>query len=129
MLDTNICIYAMKRDERVLARMLTHTPAQIHISVVTEAELRLGAAKSSRPQTLEALENFLAPIQIVDFCSSDTETYASVRSMLEGSGTPIGPLDTLIASHALAREMIMVTNNSAEFARVQGLTLENWAVR
>jgi len=128
MLDTNICIYAMKRNESVLKNLLSRTPAQIHISIVTESELRFGAAKSAVPEkTLSAIENFLAPISIVDFTRDDAIAYADVRADLERRGTPIGPLDTFIAAQALARDFILVTNNQAEFKRVKGLHVENWA--
>ena len=129
MLDTNICIYAMKGHEKVLERLLAHPPSHIVLSVVTESELRFGAAKSTAPaKTLAALEHFLAPIHVVEFGSSDAAVYASVRATLERSGKPIGPLDTFIAAHALSRGMTLVTNNASEFQRVPHLHLENWAV-
>lgn len=117
----------MKRHEVVLGELLSRKPADVHVSVITEAELRFGAAKSASPKkTLNALENFLAPLQIVDLASSDTITYASVRAHLEKAGTPIGPLDTFIAAHALARGMTLVTNSLKEFRRVPRLKTENW---
>lgn len=128
MLDTNICIYAMKGNELVLKSLIARKPTQIHLSVVTEAELRFGAAKSSAPdRTLAALENFLGPLTVVDFSSDCARAYAEVRARLERAGTPIGPLDTLIAAHALSQRMTLVTNNVGEFQRVPGLKIENWA--
>ena len=128
MLDTNICIYAMKGNELVLKSLIARKPTQIHLSVVTEAELRFGAAKSSAPErTLAALENFLAPLTVVDFSSDCARTYAEVRATLERAGKPIGPLDTLIAAHALSQRMTLVTNNVGEFQRLPGLRIENWA--
>jgi tRNA(fMet)-specific endonuclease VapC len=126
-LDTNICIYAMKRHETALKHLLSCTPGQIHVSVVTESELRFGASKSKAPtRTLAALECFLAPLNVLDFSSRDAITYAGVRAQLERKGTPIGPLDTLIAAHALSREMTLVTNNISEFKRVSDLKTSNW---
>ncbi len=127
LLDTNICIYALKGNERVLGNLLSRTPGEVHVSVITEAELRAGAGKSSSPvKTLRLLENFLAPLQIIDFTSADAVAYGRVRARLEVAGTPIGPLDTLIGAHAVARRLTLVTNNRREFSRIAGLAIENW---
>ena len=128
LLDTDTCIYALKRDERVIERLLATARVDIALSVITEAELRTGAAKSSSSaKTVQLVENFLSPIARVEFTSDDAITYAAVRSKLEKAGTPIGPLDTLIAAQAVARKLILVSNNEREFGRVAGLTIENWA--
>ena len=127
LLDTDTCIYALKRNESILRHLLSTAREEVAISVITEAELRTGAAKSSSPvKTLHLIENFLDPITILDFTSDDAIAYAGVRAKLERAGTPIGPLDTLIASHAVARKLLLVTNNEREFRRVAGLQLENW---
>jgi tRNA(fMet)-specific endonuclease VapC len=98
------------------------------VSVITEAELRTGAAKSSSSvKTLHSIENFLRPLTLIDFTSDDAIVYAAVRAKLERAGTPIGPLDTLIAAQAVARKLIVVSNNDREFRRVAGLTVENWS--
>jgi len=128
LLDTDTCIYALKRNEDVLRRLLSTPREEVAISVITEAELRTGAAKSSSPaKTLRLIENFLRPLAIVDFTSEDAVVYAAVRAKLERAGTPIGPLDTLIASHAVARKLTLVSNNEREFRRVTGLSVENWS--
>jgi tRNA(fMet)-specific endonuclease VapC len=128
LLDTNICIYALKQHPGVLAKLLAQSRADVALSVITEAELRTGAAKStSAAKTLRLLENFLRPLRIVDFVSDDAVAYASVRARLERAGTPIGPLDTLIAAQAVARKLVLVSNNEREFRRVSGLRVENWA--
>ena len=128
LLDTDTCIYALKQERGVLERLLAHARADIAVSVITEAELRTGAAKSSAPtKTARLVENFLRPLTVTEFTSSDAATYAKVRAKLERAGTPIGPLDTLIASQALARELKLVSNNEREFGRVSGLAIENWA--
>lgn len=122
-----MCVYALKGKAPVLDRLLSHAPTAISVSVITEAELRAGAAKSSSPvKTLRSIENFLRPLQILPFTSEDAAIYGRVRARLETAGTPIGPLDTLIGAHALARRMTLVTKNELEFARIAGLTLENW---
>jgi tRNA(fMet)-specific endonuclease VapC len=128
LLDTDTCIFALKRKHGVAERMVAHARASIHLSVITVAELRAGAAKSASPaKTTRLLESFLAPLDVLDFTAEDAHRYGQVRTKLEKAGKPIGPLDTLIASHAVARGFILVTNNTAEFKRVPDLALENWA--
>ena len=127
LLDTNICIYALKQNQSVLERLLAEKPIDVGLSVITEAELRTGAAKStSSSRTMRLLENFLRPLTVVDFTSDDARAYASVRAKLEQAGTPIGPLDTLIAAQAVARKLTLVSNNEREFKRIAGLRIQNW---
>jgi len=128
LLDTDTCIYALKQSPAVLKNLLARSPEDIAVSVITEGELRTGAAKSaSAAKTLRLVENFLRPIAILEFTSGDAVSYAQVRAKLERAGTPIGPLDTLIAGHAVARKLILVSNNQREFGRVTGLQVQNWA--
>ncbi len=128
LLDTDTCIYALKRNETVIGRLLATRREDVVVSVITEAELRTGAAKSSSPlKTLRLIENFLRPLTLIDFTSEDAIAYAAVRAKLERAGTPIGPLDTLIAAQAIARRLTVVSNNVREFRRVAGLTIENWS--
>jgi len=128
LLDTDTCIYALKQNENVLRQLLSTPREDVLVSVITEAELRTGAAKSSSAvKTLHLIENFLSPLFLIDFTSDDAIVYASVRAKLERAGTPIGPLDTLIASQAVARKLTLVSNNEREFRRVAGLTIENWS--
>ena len=128
LLDTDTCIYALKQHARVLERLLATDREDVAVSVMTEAELRTGAAKSSSPgKTLRLVENFLQPLTIVEFTSADAIVYAQVRARLERAGVPIGPLDTLIASQALGRKLTLVSNNEREFSRVGGLSIENWS--
>jgi len=128
LLDTNICIYALRQDETVLGQLLSQSPADVAVSVITEAELRTGAAKSkAATKTMRLVDNFLRPLTVFDFTSADAAAYATVRAKLERAGTPIGPMDTLIAAQAAARKLILVSNNEREFGRVSGLRLENWA--
>lgn len=128
LLDTDTCIYALKQNEAVLQGLLAQSPQDVAVSVITEAELRTGAAKSaSAARTLDRVENFLRPLAILDFTSTDAVSYAQIRARLERAGTPIGPLDTLIAAQAVARKLVLVSNNQREFARVRGLQIQNWA--
>jgi tRNA(fMet)-specific endonuclease VapC len=128
LIDTDTCIYALKRNEKVLRQLLSTPREEVAVSVITEAELRTGAAKSSSPvRTLHLIENFLNPMTVLDFTSDDAVTYANVRAKLERAGTPIGPLDTLIASQAVARRLTLISNNEREFRRVASLNVGNWS--
>jgi tRNA(fMet)-specific endonuclease VapC len=127
LLDTDTCIYALKGMASVVATLLAKSRADVAVSVITEAELRVGAAKSSSPvKTARLVENFLRPLAILEFGSADARAYARVRARLERAGTPIGPLDTLIAAQAVERKLVVVSNNEREFRRVAGLRVENW---
>jgi len=127
MLDTNLCIYAIKhRPPEVIAALRAHESAGLGLSSITVAELYFGVAKSGSARNLSALEQFLAPLELADFDRSAAAAYGPLRAALEAAGTPIGPLDTQIAAHALALGVTLVSNNTREFARVPGLRLENW---
>ena len=129
MLDTNICIYAIKKKpEKVLQRLLNHIDDGICISSITLAELEYGMKHSSHPEKNEqALIRFLAPINILPFGAAAASKYGEIRAYLQGKGTPIGPLDMLIAGHARAEGVTLVTNHVREFERVPDLDIENWA--
>lgn len=128
MLDTNICIYAIKhRPAAVLDALRTHEAAGIGLSAISAAELQFGARKSGSARNLAALAQFFEPLEIADFDPAAAQAYGTVRAALEARGTPIGPLDTLIAAHALALDVMLVTHNTREFARVPGLRVADWA--
>lgn len=129
MLDTNICIYVMKnRPERVLERFRKELDRGICISSITLAGLEYGMKHSSNPvKNEQSLLKFLLPLSILPFGQAAASAYGEIRAYLQRKGTPIGPLDMLIAAHARAENMILVTNNVREFERVPGLELENWA--
>ena len=128
MLDTNICIYAMKnKPEKVLARLKKEMDGGIAISSITLAELEFGMKNSSNPvKNEQALLKFLFPLSVLPFDSAAAYEYGDIRAFLQKQGTPIGPNDMLIASHARAEGLTLVTNNTREFERVPGLMLENW---
>ena len=129
MLDTNICIYVINaRPPGVLERFRREQLGGIGVSSVTAAELAFGVAKSGSSRNREALEMFLAPLEVLPFDDSVIWHYADLRAALERRGEPIGALDTMIAAHALASNTTLVTNNAREFSRVSGLSLEDWAV-
>lgn len=129
LLDTDICIYiAKRRPAGVLARLERLRPGDVGMSVVTHLELVYGAYKSRQTETnmthIQQLSH-LIPVQALD--ASAAVHYGKLRAGLEKSGSLIGAYDLLIAAHALALQLILVTNNVREFQRVQGLRLENWA--
>ena len=128
MLDTDICIYTINnRPPYVLKAFREHESAGLGISSVTAAELFFGVARTASQRNLDALRRFLSALEIADFDAGAAEVGGSLRSWLAGQGTPIGPYDTLIAAHAQALGVTLVTNNTREFERVPGLRIENWA--
>ncbi|MBA2375388.1 MAG: type II toxin-antitoxin system VapC family toxin [Actinomycetota bacterium] len=129
-LDTNICIYLIRgRSPEALDRFEEFEVGEVGVSVVTVSELRYGVEKSARVEkNREALERFLLPLEIMDFDLDATSAYGRVRANLEKNGTPIGPLDTLIAAHAISLDATLATNNTREFERVQGLRIEDWTM-
>ncbi len=131
MLDTNVCVELIRaRAPAVFERLRQLAPDDVTISSITLAELHYGVAKSSDPaKHAGLLALFVAPLAILPFDASAAETYGRVRTALEIAGTPIGPLDTLIASHALSLDVPIVTNNQREFRRVSGLRVEHWPMR
>jgi tRNA(fMet)-specific endonuclease VapC len=128
MLDTDTCIALIKRKPpNLIKRLQAKAVGDIGISSITLAELRFGVANSSRQeQNRTALDQFLLPLDIVAFDELAADSYGNVRAELEVRGTPIGPLDTLIAGHALSLNVVLVTHNVAEFKRVKGLRLDDW---
>ncbi len=129
MLDTSICIYAIKhKPDTVIKKFLSHNPDELCISAITYAELMHGVEKSMAVERNRvAMFLFLSPITILGFDGQAAEEYGRIKAELEKKGTPIGSIDTLIAGHAKSRGLILVTNNTREFSRVAGLTVEDWA--
>lgn len=128
LLDTSICIYLIKKHPpTVLEQFRQHSPQDVGISTITLFELECGAQKSRQIQrTRDALARFLLPLTILDTDRHAAADAAIIRADLEKKGTPIGPYDLLIAGLARSRGMTLVTNNTKEFAWIEGLRLENW---
>jgi len=128
LLDTNICISALRETSpRLVKRISLKKNQRISISTITLAELFHGAMRSARQAHHESLIiTFCAPLTIADFDSSAARVYGVVRRQLEEAGKPIGPFDNLIAAHALALDVTLVTSNVKEFNRVPGLRVEAW---
>lgn len=129
MLDTDICIYIIKRKPKsALERLEMLQPGQLTMSAITFAELMNGAKKSQHIESNISKLNELAElIEIYPFDQKAAVFYGDVRSALEKKGKTIGSNDLLIAAHALSLNLILVTNNEKEFKRVDGLKIENWA--
>jgi tRNA(fMet)-specific endonuclease VapC len=128
LLDTNICIYLIKKHSSViLERFREHSPQDVAISTITLFELHYGVEKSQYRQRSEgALDKFLLPLNIIDLDRPAAVEAAAIRAQLAKQGISIGPYDLLIAGLARSRDMTLVTNNTKEFARVGDLHLENW---
>ena len=129
LLDTDICSYVMKRSSQPLLRKLSDVPVtEVGMSVVTKAELLYGVRVSPHPaRDGEALRALLTYVAVLDFPEEAAEHYADIRSSLKRQGELVGADDLLIAAHARSLDLTLVTNNTAEFSRVEGLASENWA--
>lgn len=127
MLDTNIVIYTIKnRPEKARESFKRHSD-QMAISAVTLGELIYGAEKSSQPErNLNDIEGIAARLEVLPFDALAATHFGQLRAELAGAGAPIGPYDQMIAGHARALGLVLVTNNVTEFERVPGLRIENW---
>lgn len=132
LLDTNACIYLVNQRpgfDRILRRMHGLEYGQVAISSITTAELHFGVAAGAQvAKNRIKLERFLAAFEVAAFDHAAARHFGAVRAHLKKLGTPIGPLDTLIAGHALALKAAIVTNNLGEFSRVPGLAVEDWSI-
>ena len=129
LLDTNICIYIInEKPEKVLRKFEQYTVNEFAISSITHAELQYGIEKSVNKKTnQDALDEFLLPLTILPFHGKRLVTcYGEIRVSLESKGKTIGPLDMLIAAHALSLDLTIISNNIKEFARIPNLKCENW---
>ena len=127
MLDTNICIFTIKNKPQVVREAFNRYHGQLAISTVTLMELIYGAEKSAAPErNLAIVEGFAARLDVLDYDIQGAAHTAQLRAELAKAGTPIGPYDRMIAGHARARGLTLVTNNLREFQRVPGLRVEDW---
>ena len=128
LLDTDSCIYLIKnRPAKVLDQFRRHPPKEVAISTITLFELEYGVAKSAFPQrSEEALSRFLQPLTLLPLDRLAAKEAAAIRAELEKKGTPIGPYDLLIAGLARSGNLALITNNTREFERIEGLRAENW---
>jgi tRNA(fMet)-specific endonuclease VapC len=127
--DTNAIIHLMKLNDPLASRARAEGPAAIVVSSITLAELWFGAARSRRSgRTRSEQDLALSPFRVLDFDAAAADRYATVRAHLADQGRPIGDRDLMIAAIALANRLVVVTSNTSEFARVPGLTVEDWMV-
>ena len=128
MLDTNVCIDVIrKRSSSLAERVRRHAVDDIAISAITLSELQHGVSESESPERNRvALLEFLVPFAVLPYEDTAARAYGEIRAYLEKQGTPIGPVDMLIAAHARSRGLILITNNEEEFRRVPMLAIENW---
>lgn len=127
MLDTNIVIYTMKNRPPALREAFKKQDGRLCISSITYMELVFGAERSSNPErNMRSLDGFVARMEVLPLDDSAAAHAGQIRAELAKQGTPIGPYDQLIAGHARALGLVLVTNNEREFSRVAGLRLENW---
>jgi len=127
MLDTNVCIQVIKNRPEALRTRFNANAASLCISVVTLSELLYGAEKSARPEANRInVEQFTARLEVLPFDDDAAAHYGDIRATLERQRTPIGAYDMMIAAHARAHGLVIVTNNTREFTRVQGLRVEDW---
>jgi tRNA(fMet)-specific endonuclease VapC len=129
LIDTDICIYIMNQHPAaVIDKFKQFELGDIGVSTITVSELQYGVSKSvHREKNQMRLREFLLPLEICEYDKSAALAYGDIRCGLEKKGVPIGPMDLLIAAHALGHSWTLVTNNEAEFKRIKGLTVENWA--
>ncbi|MBQ1511320.1 MAG: type II toxin-antitoxin system VapC family toxin [Selenomonadaceae bacterium] len=130
LLDTNICIYAIKGTYPELTKkLLSIPPSEIFISSITVSELEYGAAKSQwGERTRIIMQSFLANFEILPFDENDAICLGRFRASLARAGTPIGAYDVMIAAQGFARGLTVVTHNVREFSRIPGLLVEDWAL-
>jgi tRNA(fMet)-specific endonuclease VapC len=126
MLDTDTFSYVLRRDGDARRMLLRHRPSDVCISAITLAELRYGAAVKSSEKLHLLIDALIRDLAVLPFDQDCAVHYANVANDLRWRGMPIGELDTLIAAHALALDLTLVTNNIKHFERVRGLKLENW---
>lgn len=128
-LDTNVIIDAtMKKTARqIRPHFEEQRPEDVCIPSIVLAELEFGARHSDDYESnMRIVSKFIAPYKIIPFAQKEAAAYGAIREQLSKSGSPIGPNDLLIAATTLANDAILVTHNTAEFSRVQGLLLEDW---
>jgi len=129
LLDTSVCIELIRgrSSDALMARLRRLKVGTVGISAITLAELQYGVARSSDPDRNRiALAQFVAPLVVAPFDDPAASAYGRIRAELQRTGRPIGPLDMLIAAHALSLDAALVTGNQREFRRVPGLVVENW---
>jgi tRNA(fMet)-specific endonuclease VapC len=129
LLDTNIVSFMLRgRAPAAVSRLGAVKRDRVGISIITAMEFGFGVAKNPTPKLKHVVWEFLDTMPIVPLDAAIVSVYGEARNGLEAKGTPLGPLDTIIAAHALALGATLVTNNTREFRRVKGLRCEDWSI-
>lgn len=128
LLDTNVCIrYLNGQSQSVRRKVEASSPNQLALCSIVRAELLYGAFRSTQPErNTERLNRFFRGLPCLPFDEAASEAYARIRAQLERGGRPVGPNDLLIAATAVANRLILVTHNTREFGRIEGLDVEDW---
>lgn len=127
LLDTNTCIFTIKNKPTLVRERFNLNTSRLCISSVTLMELIYGAEKSQAPErNLAVLEGFIARLDVLNYDAAAAAHSGQIRAELSRQGLPIGPFDVMIAGHARSQGLIVVTNNTREFARVDGLRIADW---
>jgi tRNA(fMet)-specific endonuclease VapC len=129
LLDTNIAIYVIKRRPPQARALFNRHAGHMALSSITLAELLHGVEKSSNPAAnLRVVEDFCSRLEVLPYLPKAAQHYGAIRAALERAGTPIGVNDLHIAAHARSEGLTLVTHNTREFERVNGLQVEDWAL-
>ena len=127
LIDTNTCVFLMKNRPDTVVQYKKNKPFGIAISSITLSELKFGVYNSANPERNgENLLRFLLGVEVLDYNDAAADEYGKIRAYLRRRGTPIGQMDMLIAAHAKAKGLVVVTNNTSEFERIENLHLEDW---
>ena len=130
MLDTNIAIYIIKNRPVELVDVFNKNAGTLCISTITLAELNHGVEKSSQPErNRKNVDDFVSRLEVLPYDDTAASHYGEIRADLEKKGSPIGVNDLHIAGHARSQALVLVTNNTGEFRRVEGLRIENWTMQ
>lgn len=130
LLDTNIVSYWMRGDQHILSQLMAYRPCDLVISSITLAEILYGIEKSpvKKRERGQKINSICSQLEVLDFDKPAAQKYATARAHLEKNGIPISERDLQIAAIALANGLCVVTHNTKEFSRVEGLTVENWVL-
>jgi tRNA(fMet)-specific endonuclease VapC len=126
MLDTDTVSFALRGQHGVGARLIEHAPSEVCLSAIAVSELRFGADRRASKRLHRLIDTFTRHLNVVAFDAEAATMFGRLCAQLEARGTPIGTFDTLIAAHAMALNLTLVTNNSKHFAPVRGLKTANW---
>lgn len=130
LLDTNVCISAMRGNAKVIQGLAAHSPEDCAVSMVSVFELFAGVFRCNDPEREgQKVSTFLKPFHLLPFDWDSAMKTAEIRFQLEKTGTKIGPYDLQLSGQALSLDLTLVTHNTREFKRVNGLRLEDWEIQ